>query len=121
MEAMMSGRRQIRLLIVEDQDVVRIGLGLSLESFPEVVILGEVGDGVSAVNEAVALKPDVILMDIGLPNMDGIAAATLIKKELPTRIIMFTDHDDDQSIFAALSAGAAGYCLKDVTADQLIK
>jgi len=117
----MSTGRQIGILIVEDQEVVRIGLNLSLEGYPEIHILNEVTDGVSAVTEAVALKPDVILMDIGLPKMDGIAAATLIKKELATRIIMFTDHDDDQSVFAALSAGADGYCLKDVTAEQLVK
>lgn len=113
--------KTIGILIVEDQDVVRIGLNLSLEDYQEIEILSEVTDGVEAVIEAVALKPDVILMDIGLPRMDGIAAATLIKKELNTRIIMFTDHDDDQSVFAAMSAGAEGYCLKDVTAEQLVK
>lgn len=113
--------KRIGVLIVEDQDVVRIGLNLSLESSPDIEILGEAVDGVSAVTEAIALKPDVILMDIGLPKLDGIAAATLIKKELSTRIIMFTEHDDDQSVFAALSAGADGYCLKDVTAEQLVK
>lgn len=111
----------IGVLIVEDQDVVRIGLGLSLENYPEIALLGEVGDGVDAVTEAVAIRPDVILMDIGLPRLDGIAAATLIKKQLKTRIIMFTEHDDDQSVFAALSAGADGYCLKDVSAEQLVK
>ncbi len=113
--------RQISILIVEDQDVVRIGLELSLESDPSLHILGEAVDGITAVELAVKLKPDVILMDIGLPKMDGIAAAKLIKKELSTRIIMFTDRDDDQSVFAALSAGADGYCLKDVTAEQLTK
>jgi serine/threonine protein kinase/CheY-like chemotaxis protein len=117
----MRKSRHIRILIVEDQDVVRIGLRLSLESSPDIEIVGEAADGVTAVEEAVRLKPDVILMDIGLPNMDGIAAATLIKKELPARIIMFTDHDDDQSVFAALSAGADGYCLKDVPADKLVR
>jgi DNA-binding NarL/FixJ family response regulator/tRNA A-37 threonylcarbamoyl transferase component Bud32 len=117
----MSAGRQIGILIVEDQEVVRIGLNLSLENHPDIVVLAEVTDGITAVHEAIARKPDVILMDIGLPVMDGIAAATLIKQELATRIIMFTDRDDDQSVFAALSAGADGYCLKDVSEELLVK
>jgi len=112
--------RQISILIVEDQDVVRIGLELSLESDPRCTSSGSRrrhhGGRVSSQVEARCHSHGH-----RSAKMDGIAAAKLVKKELSTRIIMFTDRDDDQSVFAALSAGADGYCLKDVTAEQLTK
>jgi len=115
----MTPAKKISILIVEDQEFVRLGLRLALENMPQISIVGECTDGLSAVKMSLQLKPDVVLMDIGLPLLSGIEAAKLIMNEQLARIIMFTAHDDDQSIFAAMSAGAAGYCLKDVSATRL--
>jgi DNA-binding NarL/FixJ family response regulator/tRNA A-37 threonylcarbamoyl transferase component Bud32 len=108
------------VLIAEDQDIMRLGLRLTLEKIAGVTVVGEAADGEEAMNRAKELQPAVILMDIDLPVMDGIAATKEIKRILPkTAIIMFTSDATDESIFAALGAGANGYCLKNVSADRL--
>jgi DNA-binding NarL/FixJ family response regulator/tRNA A-37 threonylcarbamoyl transferase component Bud32 len=113
--------QSIGVLIVEDEALIRAGLKLALRDNPKIRVLGEAADGVSAVTGALKLKPDVILMDIGLPRMNGIETSRLIKKVQETRIIMFTSHDDEESILAALSAGADGYCRKDISAEHLLE
>lgn len=113
---------QIGVLLVEDDEPTRFWLRLTLEPERIYHIVGEAEDGKTAVQLALQHKPRVVLMDIGLPVVDGVAASKQIKEALPeTRIIMFTSHDSDDSVFAALTAGCDGYCLKSLTAEQLLK
>lgn len=110
----------IRIVIVEDHEFTRIGLKMGLEQVPGLSVIAESEDGRDGLKTVMDLKPDVVLMDIELPHMDGIEATRRIRKELPeTRVIMLTSHQSDQEIFAALSAGANGYCLKNISSAQL--
>jgi NarL family two-component system response regulator LiaR len=111
----------ITIFIAEDHEITRVGLKLTLEHVPGFHVVGEAEDGKGTVKQVTELKPHVVLMDIGLPLMDGIDATTRIKEEVPgTKIIMLTSHDNDRDIFAALGAGADGYCLKEVSGAQLV-
>lgn len=115
-----SANADIGILIVEDHEFTRMGLKMSLEQISGLRMVGEAEDGEEGVSKALALKPDVVLMDIEMPNMDGIEATKQIKEKAPAvRIIMLTSHKSDQTIFAALSAGANGYCLKNISPQQL--
>jgi DNA-binding NarL/FixJ family response regulator len=108
------------ILIAEDEPILREGLKCALQVFSDLKVIAQSADGVAAVLDAVAFKPQIILMDVGLPKMDGIKATIQIKEALPgVRIIMFTSADDEETICAALSAGADGYCLKDVAGEHL--
>ena len=108
------------ILLVEDQELTRLGLKMALDRMPAFRVVGEAEDGIKAVKMALELKPNVVIMDIGLPGIDGVEATNRIKKALPdTRIIMVTTADSDESIFSALNAGADGYCLKNIPLDQL--
>lgn len=109
----------ISVLVVEDQEVLRLGLNLTLQYMRNIQIVGVASDGPSAVQKALELKPQVILMDIGLPGFDGIEATKRIKAQLNTRVMILTSHEEDKSIFAALAAGADGYCLKDISSSKL--
>ncbi len=109
----------ISVLVVEDQEVLRLGLNLTLQYMRNIQIVGVASDGPSAVQKALELKPQVILMDIGLPGFDGIEATRRIKAQLNTRIMILTSHEEDKSIFSALAAGADGYCLKDISTAKL--
>ncbi len=110
----------ISLLLVEDHQLTRIGLKTILTRTQDIKVIAEASNGREAVKQACELKPDIILMDVGMPQMDGIEATRLIREKEPTiNIIMLTSHDNDRDIFASLSAGAAGYCLKDVAPDRL--
>lgn len=92
-----------------------------LEQAPDITIVGEAADGKKGVDAVAELKPNVVLMDIGLPAIDGIEATDQIKKNTPgVRVIMLTSHDNDRDVFAALSAGADGYCLKETPTQQLV-
>jgi two-component system, NarL family, response regulator LiaR len=118
----MSKDNPIRVLLVEDQEITRFGLRLTLEQSAKVTVVGETSDGLAAVETAKACQPDVVLMDLGLPGINGIDASKQIKDLQPqTRIIMFTSHDSPDEVFAALSAGVEGYCLKTASGDQLIR
>ncbi len=97
-----------------------MGLKLTLEQNTGIRIVGEASDGKHGIDTVLAVKPQVVLMDIGLPNMDGIQATQTIKQLLPqARVIILTSHDNDRDIFAALAAGADGYCLKETPTTQL--
>ena len=109
----------ISVLVVEDQEVLRLGLNLTLQYMRNIQIVGVASDGPSAVQKALDLKPQVILMDIGLPGFDGIEATRRIKAQLDTRVMILTSHEEDKSIFSALAAGADGYCLKDISTAKL--
>jgi DNA-binding NarL/FixJ family response regulator/tRNA A-37 threonylcarbamoyl transferase component Bud32 len=118
--ALMPQQKPITVLIAEDQAITRFGLKCSLEAYPDLKVIADCDDGATAILQALADKPDVVLMDIDMPTIDGIRASREIKEVLPrTHIIMFTASDDDKHIFAALEAGADGYCLKSVAGEHL--
>ena len=111
---------QIRVLIVDDQQLVREGLHLLLEMIPDICVAGEAADGTAAVEQARKLKPDVVLMDVQMPKLDGVAAARQIQETCPeAKVIILTTFDDDEYIFEGLRAGAVGYLLKDVPSEHL--
>lgn len=113
-------RPPIRLLIAEDHELTRYGLSLALEEKPGLSLVGEAENGAQIVELAMAEQPDLILMDIGMPVMDGIAATRKIKESLPeTRILMLTSHKEEEEVYAALSAGADAYCMKDIKIERL--
>ena len=111
----------LRVLIVEDDPVMQLGLEQSLAAHPQLAIVGQAEDGYLGVRAALDLKPDVVVMDIGLPRLDGIAATAEIKKALPNvRVVMLTSHTADTEIIAALSSGADAYCIKGANVDRLL-
>ena len=109
-----------RILIVDDQALVRAGFRLVLESQEDFEVAGEAGDGAEAVEAARRLRPDVILMDVRMPVMDGLEATRRILATSNPRIVMLTTFDLDEYVYSALQAGACGFLLKDVTPDHLI-
>lgn len=109
----------ISTILVEDDEITRFGLRKALELIAEIHIIAEAADGKTAVDLCIELHPDLVLMDIGLPCMDGIEATKQIKEILPTKVIIITSHDDDEDVFAGLSAGADAYCLKNISSSLL--
>ena len=113
---------QIKILIVDDHPIVRQGLAAVLEHEEDLTVVGEAGDGVEGVAKARALLPDIILMDLQMPEMDGVDAITRIVEDgLKTSIIILTTYDTDDYIFRGIEAGARGYLLKDSPPDEVIK
>ncbi len=112
----------IRILVVDDHSVVRQGLKMFLGLDPELEVIGEAVDGAEAVTKAKELKPDVVLMDLLMPVMDGITAIGIIRRELPdTEVIALTSVLEDSSVIGAVRAGAIGYLLKDTESDELCR
>src|SRR5918995_430977 len=114
----------IRLLLVDDQELVRTGFRLFLETQDDLEVVGEAGDGAEAIERARELRPDVILMDIRMPQMDGVEATarlTTARIEPPPRVLVLTTFDLDEYVFGALRAGAAGFLLKDAPREQLLE
>jgi DNA-binding NarL/FixJ family response regulator len=112
----------IRLLLADDQELVRTGFRLILNAEPDLDVAGEAGDGSQAVNEAARLRPDVVLMDVRMPGVDGIEATRRLGRLTPNppRVLMLTTFDLDQYVYDALRAGASGFLLKDAPAAQLV-
>lgn len=111
----------IRVLLVDDQPMIRTGFRFILEAEPDLVVVGESGDGAAAVEDARALQPDVILMDIRMPRMDGVEATRAIAGSgLPAKVIILTTFDLDEHVVDALRAGASGFLVKDGPAASLI-
>ncbi|KOX28784.1 LuxR family transcriptional regulator [Saccharothrix sp. NRRL B-16348] len=112
----------VRVLIVDDQALFREALATLLEVQPEIEVVGEAGDGEQAVRRCAELRPDVVLMDLRMPVLDGIAATNRLRVEQPgVRVLALTTFDDDADVFAALRAGAVGYLLKDVSSSRLVE
>lgn len=110
----------LKLLLVEDDPVMQLGLEQFFEDYPQFVIVGQATDGYAGVEAARQLQPDLVLMDIGLPQLDGILATQRIKAELPqVRVIMLTSHTADHEMMAALASGADAYCVKGTRLDHL--
>ena len=111
---------QIRVLVVDDDALVRAGLAMLLAGVEEIVIVGEAADGSEGVAMARRLAPDVVLMDLLMPNMDGVTAIGRIKAERPeTEIVTMTSFIEEDKVTAALEAGASGYVLKDAEAEEV--
>ncbi len=110
----------IRILLVEDNEIVRLAQEMTLRDIPGLVLCDYAADGLTAVAKAHELRPEVILMDIGLPGVDGIEATALIKAAHPgCRILFLTSQTSEQTIFAALAVGADAFCHKDISGEKL--
>ena len=108
----------IRVLVVDDQELVRAGLRTILESGGDISVVGEASDGAAAVDAATRLRPDVVLMDIRMPRMDGVQAT----RRMPdTRVVMLTTFDHDEHVVEALRAGASGFLVKDAPSEELLR
>jgi len=117
----MSDKNPLKVLIVDDSKLTIVGLKTTLKQFDDIEIVGEANDGQMAIEVTQKLKPDVILMDIGMPIMDGIKATKEIKKSgSNAKIIMLTSREMEQDVLDALSAGANSYCMKDVDPEILV-
>ncbi|MGH3682917.1 MAG: response regulator [Natronosporangium sp.] len=112
----------IRVLIADDQGMVRTGFSVFLSAQPDIEVVGEAGDGAEAVRQAEQLRPDVILMDVRMPVLDGLGATRQILapgREDPPKVLILTTFDLDEYVYEALRAGASGFLLKDASAHQL--
>ena len=112
----------VRIMIADDQALVRAGFKMILDAEDDIEVVGEAVDGLQAVDMAKRLKPDVVLMDIRMPELDGIEATRRLvaaRSEPPTRVIMLTTFDLNEYVYEALRAGASGFLLKDVPPEQL--
>lgn len=114
--------RTIRVMVVDDHDLFRDGIASVLRAQADLEVVGEAGDGLEALVLAQSLRPDVILLDINMPGTDGIEAARLIAREVPScRIVMLTVRDEDDRIVEAIRSGASGYLLKTIRGQQLVE
>jgi DNA-binding NarL/FixJ family response regulator len=113
----------VKVLIVDDQSLVRAGFRMILEAEPEIDVVGEAGDGLEAIAAARELQPDVILMDVRMPNVDGLEATRrlLTGRDSGPRILILTTFDLDEYVYEALRAGASGFLLKDTPPEQLVE
>ncbi|MEV0661625.1 response regulator [Actinomadura luteofluorescens] len=112
----------VRIMIVDDQELIRIGFRLFLQTQDGMEVVGEAADGLEAVARAAELRPDVVLMDVRMPRMDGVeATARLTAADRPPRVLILTTYDLDEYVFGALRAGASGFLLKDAPRERLLE
>lgn len=112
---------RIQVLLVDDHMVVRVGLRALIDAEPDLVVIGEAGDGVEGVEKTRTLRPDVVVMDISMPEMDGLEATRRIRQELPaSQVLILTVHAQERYLFPVLKAGAAGYVLKSTVDTELL-
>jgi len=117
-----SAPRLLRILLVDDHALLRDGLAGLLNAQPDFEVVGEAQDGAEAVERTAELMPDLVLMDVDMPHMDGLVATERIKAALPyVTVVMLTVHDTDDKLFAAIRAGAQGYLLKDIRGVELVE
>ena len=113
---------EIKVLIADDHTVVRKGIRALLETEPGITVVGEAADGEDAIHKALALKPDVILMDLVMPKLDGVQAIKELREVLPEiKVLVLTSFAEDRRIVAAIEAGALGYLLKDSSPEDLVR
>ncbi|MEV1243179.1 response regulator [Nonomuraea sp. NPDC050022] len=111
----------IRIVLADDQPLIRAGLRMVIDAAPDVEVAGEAGTGAQAVQLVRRLRPDVVVMDIRMPGMDGIEATqTILAESQTTRVIMLTTFDDDDNVYASLRAGASGFLVKDMALDDIL-
>jgi len=114
---------RLRVLIVDDQALIRAGFRMILEAQPDIEVVGEAADGDAAVRVSGRLRPDIVLMDVRMPGLDGLEATRRIldgSDRTPPRVVILTTFDLDEYVYAALQAGASGFLLKDVTPEHLV-
>jgi DNA-binding NarL/FixJ family response regulator len=117
-----SDHRKIRVLVVDDQALVRAGFRMLLDAEDDLDVVGEAADGQQAIEQVTRTRPDIVLMDVRMPNLDGVAAtARITAAPSPPRVLMLTTFDLDEYVFAALRAGASGFLLKDTPPEQLVE
>ena len=117
----MFDRPPARVLICDDQEMMRVGLRMVVDSQPDLTVIGEAADGLQAIAAATEYRPDVVLLDVRMPGLDGVTAAGRIRAALPgTRILMITTFDLDEYAFAALRAGADGFLVKDAPSAEML-
>jgi DNA-binding NarL/FixJ family response regulator len=110
----------IRVLLVDDQTLIRQGIHLLLEIEPDIQVVGQAANGEEALRQAAALHPDVILMDVRMPVMDGVVATRQLGLRFPEiKVIILTTFEDDETVFEGLKAGARGYLLKDISSEEM--
>ncbi|MFG2000271.1 response regulator [Spirillospora sp. NPDC048911] len=117
----MPANETIRVLIADDQALVRDGFGMILSEEPDLVLVGEAADGAEAIRAARELAPDVVLMDVRMPNVDGIEATAAICRDTSARVLVLTTFDLDEYVYDALRAGASGFLLKDMRRAELVE
>ena len=114
--------KKIRLLVVDDQTVVREGLAAILTNYSDIEVIGQAADGIQAVEIIKKEKPDVVLLDMMMPNQDGLTTIPKVREVSPnTRILVVTAYAENDLVYQAIKAGALGYILKDATRDQLLQ
>jgi len=116
-----AGPGVIRVLLADDQPLIRAGLVMVITDAPDIEVIGQAGTGTEALRMVHGLRPDVVVMDIRMPGLDGIAATRRIKAEAPaTKVLMLTTFDDDENVYGSLRAGASGFLLKDMALDDIL-
>jgi DNA-binding NarL/FixJ family response regulator len=110
----------IKVLLVDDQNLIRQGIRLLLELEPDIQVVGQAADGRRALEQVELLHPDVVLMDVRMPEMDGLAATRILSASHPeVKVIILTTFEDDETVFDGLKAGASGYLLKDISSEEM--
>lgn len=110
------------VVVADDHELVRRGLRLLIEAEPDLSVVGEAEDGLAAIEAVERLRPDILLLDLRMPRMDGIEACARVRESCPdTRVVVLTSFDDEQDVIAALRAGASSYILKDTSPDSLVQ
>jgi DNA-binding NarL/FixJ family response regulator len=114
-------RPTVRVLLADDQELVRDGFAMILSGQPDLELVGEAADGAEAIRAARELDPDVVLMDVRMPRVDGIAATTVICRDTRAKVLVLTTFDLDEYVYDALRAGASGFLLKDMRRTELVE
>ncbi len=110
----------IKVLLVDDQTLIRQGIRLLLEIEPDIQVVGQAANGRAALEQVETLHPDVVLMDVRMPEMDGVAATRELSARYPeVKVIILTTFEDDETVFEGLKAGARGYLLKDISSEEM--
>ena len=117
----MAAAGMIRVLLADDQALIRMGFRMVLDAEADIEVVGEAADGAAAITQAKALNPDVVLMDIRMPGVNGIEATAEITRTLDTKVLILTTFDLDEYAFGGLRAGASGFLLKDTRPAELIE